>query len=248
MPSLSDALRSAVGLEGYSTIAPPARTAPPSLDLEPGRNDVIRCPLPPLWQASPDSLRQFYVKGAVPQMRIMTPLPATSAAAGASGQSGAVLGTYIGALRGGGSGSTGSNGSSGGTGKSGGASTAAQAAITTPVLPPGNKFVGNIAIAKGFQLLRLVAGGACRVQLYGTGTAQSQDLGRALDVPPPAGTAQGIICDVVLDTSPYVWTFQNRMGNNADTPQKATAYLTVTNIGATSSPVAITMQYVPTET
>ena len=45
----------------------------PATTLEPGFNVFLRCPLPPVWQASPDSLRTFYQNGKVPQTRIFNP-------------------------------------------------------------------------------------------------------------------------------------------------------------------------------
>jgi hypothetical protein len=108
-------------------------------------------------------------------------------------------------------------------------------------------FTGVMSISKGFQLLDLSVGTPCRIQLYGTQAAQLQDRARALDSPPPAGTAQNIICDVVLDTAPYRWTFQNRIGANGDSPQNPSVYVTLTNLDATSDVITLTLSYVPLE-
>jgi hypothetical protein len=70
-------------------------------------------------------------------------------------------------------------------------------------------------------------------------------MSRGLDVAPGAGTAQNIICDVVLDTVPYQWTFQNRTGANGESPQTTAIYVTVTNLNTTSSAVTVTLLYVP---
>jgi len=239
VPSIADAIVSKQNLTGYQPTPPsPAPPTPsPTFDgqqaggLEPGRNTMIRCPLPPLWQASPDSLRQFYVKGQVPQRRLLTPV--SLGPVGASGTT-TVNTTVI-------------SGSSGGGSSSGSSITAAQAVVKTPVIFPGNKFVGSFTMPKSFQLLSIAVGSPCRVQLYGTALAQTQDLSRALDAPPGAGTAQNIICDVALDTVPYQWSFQNRIGANADTPQVGTVYVTITNLDATSDAVTLTIQYVGLE-
>ena len=240
MPSINDAIVSKLDLTGYEPV--PSSPAPPnpapSFDgqqtggLEPGRNTMIRCPLPPLWQASPDSLRQFYVKGQVPQMRVMLP-SAPGPVGGSTSTTTAVISS--------------SSGSSGGGGSSGVSIAAAQAVVRTPVLFPGNKFTGTIALPKSFQLLSLAVGSPCRIQLYGSALAQSQDSSRALDAAPAAGTTQNIICDVALDTAPYQWAFQNRIGANTESPQTATIYVTLTNLDATSDAITLTVQYVPLE-
>lgn len=238
MPSLTEAIQSASGLlsSGYVESVPVEQSpgAPTSAaDYDPGRNSMIRCPLPPLWQDSSDSQRQFYIDNKVPQMRVMTPQSA-SVSGGTSGSSGSVI------IEGG-------SGGSGGGGSSTATIAAAQAVVTTPVLPSNAKFVGGLAVSKSFQLLGIAVSSACRVQFYGTASAQTQDAGRGLDVPLPAGVMQNIIADVVLDSSPFQWSFQDRIGANADHPQQAVMYVTITNLAAASSPVTLTLQYVPIE-
>jgi hypothetical protein len=102
-----------------------------------------------------------------------------------------------------------------------------------------------MSFSRSFQLLVLAVNSAARVRIYGTAAAQSGDLGRGLDIPPAAGTAQNIICDVVLDTAPFTWPFQDRVGANADTPQTTNIYVTVTNLDTNSDAITVTFQYVP---
>lgn len=238
MPSITDAIKAASNLVSNSYVEsdPVVDTRSPSttLDFDPGRNNMIRCPVPPLWQDSSDSQRQFYIAGKVPQMRFMTPNPSSPNSA-LTGNGGSVV------IENGGSG-----------GNSGGASTtatvaAAQSVITTPVLSPNAKFTGVLSVSKSFQLLSIAAGSPSRVQFYGTANAQSSDMSRGLDSPPPAGVAQNIITDVVLDTAPYQWSFQNRVGSNADQPQKTAMYVTITNLDSMSDAITLTLQYVPLE-
>lgn len=233
MPSLNQALNA--DLSSYEPVTPTPSApgaAGPQDDMQPGRSSVLRCPLPPVWQASPDSLRQFYLKGQVPQNRFLTP-PAfqPNSAGGTTTTNASVI------ISGGGS--------------SGGGSTtslaAKQASLTTPSLGPNNKFSGSINLAKSFQLLSVAVGSPCRIQLYGTSAAQLSDINRGLDQPPAAGTGQNIICDVALDTVPYQWSFQSRTGANADNPQVASIYVTITNLDSTSDVVTMTLVYVPLE-
>jgi hypothetical protein len=235
MPRLNEATQS--DLSGYTSVsAGVSQTAsPPVSDLQPVLNSMIRCPLPPIFQASPDSLRQFYVGGKVPQSRLLT--PAGSAVTASTSTRTTSFGTIVLPSTGGGTGGSGSAGTS----------AAQQAVLKTAVLNPNGKFKGVLAIAKGFQLLSVSVGSPCRVQLYGTAASQTQDLYRAIDAPPPAGTAQNIICDLVLDTNPYQWTFQNRVGSNGDNPQFPAVYVTITNLDATSDAISLTLRYVPLE-
>lgn len=236
MPSLKDALVSAVDMSGYEPSTPTTSPTAPTLPLEPVKNTMIRCPMPPLWSASPDSLRQFYVGSAVPQSRIMTPNP-VSTSGGTSTENVLIAGT-------------GTNTPSGGGGGGGGSTNpiqAAQVVIVTPVLPPNTKYTGAFILSKSFQLLSIATGSACRVQLYGAFSAQMADLARGLDVSPGAGTAQNIITDIALDTMPYQWVFQNRMGANGDVPQNSFVYVTITNLDAISDVITLTLQYVPLE-
>lgn len=230
------ALQDVVGLDlshmGYAPVQSPAGAAgaPPSVDQQPGFSPYMRCPLPPIWQASPDSLRQFYTSGVVPQTRLLT--PTLNVASGTSGTT-----------------STSSTTSSSSSSSTTTTATikAAQAALTTPLLQPNTKFTHSIAMSKSFQLLTVTVTGAARVEMYGNTTAQSLDMARGLDVPPPAGTMQNIICDVILDTAPYTWAFQDRVGANNDNPQTANAYLTITNVGTVATALTVTIVYVPLE-
>jgi hypothetical protein len=232
MPQLHEAIQA--DLSGYSPVTEVnSRTAsPPTNELQPGLNAMIRCPLPPIFQASPDSLRQFYVGGQVPQARLLSPA-SSAVTAPTYGTTSNTTAVFLNP--------TGSGSSTTST------VTAQQAVIRTPVLNHNGVFTGVISISKGFQLLNLSVGSPCRIQLYGTSTSQSLDRSRAIDTPPPAGTAQNIICDVVLDTTPYQWTFQNRVGANGDSPQKPSVYVTLTNLDVTSDVITLTLSYVPLE-
>ena len=232
MPSLRDATNVDLDQAGYAPVASPAGAAgaPPSVDQQPGFNPFMRCPLPPIWQASPDSLRQFYTNAIVPQTRIFNPTSTlVSGSSGTVSTSSAV------------STSSSSSTTTNATIKS------ASASITTPSLAPGGQFLHPIILSKSFQLLTVNVNGAARIQLYGNATAQNIDRSRGLDIPPPAGTMQNIIADVILDTAPFSWAFQDRVGANNDTPQGNTAYITVTNVGAASGPFTVTLVYVPLE-
>lgn len=229
MPTLEERNTSNVDMSGYKPVDVPS-SAPtqglPSSNLEPGYNVYIRCPLPPVWTSSPDSLRQYYRNNVVPQTRLFNPPnPSLSSTGGSTNNVTNIT-------------------SSSGSGSSSSTVAITQASLKTSVIGPNNSFVGSFTLSKVFQLLTLGASSPCRVRLYGTAAAQSADAYRGLDVPPPAGTAQNIICDIAMDTSPFQWTFQDRIGANGDSPVTATVYITVTNLDATSDAITLSFSYV----
>lgn len=226
MPALKDTIGQ--DLSNYAPVEKPVNQVPlPSPNREPGYNVFLRCPMPPVWQTTPDSLRQYYQNNLVPQVRLFNP-PSVIPAGGT---------TIV-------------NSTSSSSGSSSGGTTTASLAITsssvkTPSINAGNKFTGSFSLSKAFELLSVSATSPCRIQMYGTAIAQSADSSRALDVSPPAGTGQNIICDVVLDTAPYIWNFQNREGANADNPVSSTIYLTVTNLDVLTDVITLSFSYIP---
>lgn len=229
MATLKESL--SADLSGYVPVVKLPNAMPPiDNDLQPRMNPFVRCPIPPV-SVSPDSLRQFYLGGKIPQMRLMTPPDTVTNPGGTVIQTTTVV-----------SSSTSSSSSSTAS------LTAKQASITSPVLNPNISFPSSMLLAaKSFQLLSISANSPCRIQLYGTAIAQATDSGRGMDLAPPAGVFQNIISDVVLDTAPYTWTYQNRGGANGDSPQKTLLYITITNIDATSDTITVTINYVPME-
>lgn len=231
MPSLSEAIKTST--QGYIPVtASPQASLPPLSDLQPTINTMIRCPLPPIFQAAPDSLRQFYRGGVIPQTRLLSAVTSTING-GSTGGNATVSTSVI---------------TSSGTVPPPTPIVEKQAVITTTVLGPGAQFVGTLPnIGRSFQLLTVSSNIAARIQLYGTQFAQTADLSRALDQPPPAGTAQGIITDVALDTNPLSWNFQDRVGANGDVPQNPVSYCTITNLSGAAVAITVTLQYVPIE-
>jgi hypothetical protein len=78
MPSVNESVNAAQQLQGYEPISRSTELqsqipAAPSTDLAPGYNPYLRCPIPPIWQSAPDSLRQFYNGASVPQVRLFNP-------------------------------------------------------------------------------------------------------------------------------------------------------------------------------
>lgn len=72
MSTLAEA--TSVKLQNYQPVTPPIAPTIGQFQTQfpPTPNPIIRCPLPPL-SSNPDSLRQYYVNGSVPQTRIFQP-------------------------------------------------------------------------------------------------------------------------------------------------------------------------------
>ena len=230
MPSLADTL-SKTSPAGFVPATSPL-TLPP-VQAMPGQtnsfkvNPWIRSPIPPT-NAGPDTLRQFNDGDAnVPRRRLL-PLPST--------------------VTGSGSGSTVNNTTVISAPSSGASSasislTAQTVTYISPLLNSGNSSYSALTIpSKSFQLISCNAFGPCEIRLYGTSTAMAADAGRQKYAPPAAELANNIITDLVLDTAPYTWNWQNRIGANSDTPQTTNLYIAVTNLsGPTMVQVNITL-------
>lgn len=217
---ISDRLVDATLLNGGVPQHPPISNT--GVDLQPSFNSMMRCPLPPL-QVSPDSLRQFYRGGQLPQTRILTP---NNIAISGEGESGA-----------------------GNVTATSGSETVGllvqQAAITTPIINPNNSFDSTLGLGRVFQLIQVSTSAPARVRLYGTLNALQLDSYRELDVAPAFGTEQGLILDVALDEVPYTFPLEGISGSNYDTVQAPVAYISVTNIGQATTPITVTFSYVP---
>lgn len=122
------------------------------------------------------------------------------------------------------------------------------ATLTTGVLPAGTSFITTVQMAESFQLLAISANVECEVRMYGTQQSQIADSSRAPDAPVAPEITQNMITSVALDTLPFVWGWQNRMGANQNTPQTSTIYVTVFNINpSTGAAVTVSIEYLPLE-
>lgn len=227
MPSIKD--RVGLNLKGF--VPDENQKNPPPLDsLGVGApNPFIRCPLPPL-NVNPDTLRQFDESGKIPARRVI-PLPVTTVAGGSS----TTITNVIAPASGGGATTSGT--------------TLVSTALTLniPALSPGASYAVTATMARAFQLLQLIVSQPVEVRVYGAALAQGADIARATDSPVPFETFAGIISDVVLDTFPYIWSWQNRIGANSDPALTSNIYITVVNPSSVSGTSAstVTISYLP---
>jgi hypothetical protein len=238
MPSIAEAVNS--NLEGYA----PAAKLPVTYEMinndKPRANPAIRCPLPP-FNLDPDTLRQFETGNSSPQIRVL-PVPIQTGNTTTIIKSGGFIGSI-------GTSSSSSGSGSGGSGGSGSSNlTLKNVVLTTGSIAVGGSFLGTALMAKSFQLISLTTNQPCDVRIYGAAAIQSFDATRAVDAPVPAEVSDNIIADVIFDTLPFTWGFQNAAGANQDLPQSTNVYVTVLNTGNTTlSPVQVTISYVALE-
>jgi hypothetical protein len=125
----------------------------------------------------------------------------------------------------------------------------ATVSYVSPLLVIGGQVVTQLTLtAKSFQLISCTSTAPCEVRLYGSSAAQIADSARATDAPLAAELGNNLISDIVLDTSPFVWNWQNRIGANSDTPQTTNLYITVLNLSSgTSVQPTLTFVLLPLE-
>ena len=229
MPSIHEAM--GADLSQYEPAEPSPRPSV-ATNTSVGPNPVLACPLPPM-NADPDVLRQAEANRSIPTYRVI-PLPQQIATTAPSRTAAAST-----------SSSSGSSSSSSSTTNLVAASVSFNVATLTSLASAS----GQMAVTKkSFQLLSISANSACEVRLYGTALAQLIDNARVTDDPVPAETSQNVIVDVVLDTAPLIWNFQNVIGVNGDTPQTGTIYITVVNnTGSDIAGLTVTLVYLPLE-
>src|ERR1022692_3562547 len=144
--------------------------APPTLDLQPAKNMFLRCPVPPT-NAGPDTLRQFYSGGDIPQRRTFTPPQQQSGGGGGTTNVSVAGGTSV-------STAITQNVTNQITNQILASTTARNAAIKTPSLNPNQNYQISVQMAKTITLIRVTVSAAARVRLYSTKAAQTTDLSR----------------------------------------------------------------------
>jgi hypothetical protein len=237
MPPLSELLKTQ-SMAGFSAIENPPTITPPPPGPQGamlGINPYLRCPLPP-FSATTDTLRQFNESGIVPARRVI-PLP-ISASTGNSTSVSEVTETSGSSTSGGGSSTTPTS-----------SLTASSVTLNIPSLGAGASFVSNVKLAQSYQLLQVTSTQPIEFRLYGTNAAQVADQTRSTDSPVPFEVYSGLATDIVFDTAPYVWSWQNRIGANSDSPQTTNGYVTIINPSSGNlSAGTVTIRFLALET
>lgn len=205
--------------------------------LEPVYDTNLVFNAPQLATVGTDAARGFHRGGQAPQNRIIA-IPTLSGNTNNGGVTNETVNV--------------TNSGSGGGGTTPTTVTAQVASLTTPSIAPGVPYTSTIAMAKTFALLRVSVSVPARVELYSTANFQALDIGRAAFNsdgsmnPPAVGTQHGVIADMYLDTV-MTWVMSPAAeGANADFPQSALLYITITSLMGAGT-VTATLLYVPQE-
>lgn len=193
-------------------------------------NRNLRSTLPPL-AAQVDNVRQFNELGKTPRFRVI-PLPVNLTSGG-----GSVVNVTKSTSSGGGSSTT-----------TGVTSIVASTVTINASIGPSSAILSSAVMARSFQLLSVIATAAVSIRLYGNSSAQALDSFRGIDAPVPAELGQDLITDLVLDTAPYTWNWQDRIGANSDTTQNTNIYITLLNPSTLSDVVSVAIKFVPLQT
>lgn len=231
MPPLKSRLRSGTP-EGFAAQTESSEALPRVKDSGRvlGANPFIRCPLPP-FNSSPDSLRQFEENGKIPARRVI-PLPVATQVGGNT--------TIVN--------QTSAAGSGGGSSSSGTIPvTAKTVTLDCPTMNPGDVFPATITIAKVAALMILTSSDPCEIRVYGDPATQTSDIGRQADNSPQYEVTPGLVSDVVFDTNPFTWNWQNRLFVNQDSPATTNLYITVFNVSGGVITPSVTLTYLPLE-
>jgi hypothetical protein len=173
------------------------------------------------------------------------------------GSEAAWLASLVGAT--GSTGATGSQGIQGIQGIQGptgtaGVATRSSNSITTSTLTNNSVQSGTITLSKTFSILEVTVSTGCRIRLYSTSAALAADASRSTTTPPAAGTAHGVILDLVLappqiTSFPITWLCSpEAIGSNCEaTPSSSISY-SITNLSGTSAAISLTFIFLGEET
>jgi hypothetical protein len=210
-----------VNMDGYERIPDVGTGGGVSSSLEPIYNTMLRCPLPPV-SVTPDSLRQFYLKGQIPQHRLLPPaiVSTSSTTTTVSSSTSSTI-----------------------TGKTPVQNTNLQVGISTGIINPNQQFKGSVTMKPSFLVQKISVSAPARVRLYSTKLAQTNDAGRNTNTYPSSTNGSGIILDVEI-TSKQEWAVSPpAAGSNNDSPQTSVVYVTIDSLATSTTTIAVNIQY-----
>jgi hypothetical protein len=225
-------------MTGYSRATPPQapQYVPPYLDenVAPRYNPMLRTPLPPS-NSSPDAQRNFYQVGKFPQMRIASPTVQSSVGSSLT-QVTRVSGT--------------SSSSSSSTIVTTSSQQEQVASVVTSPLGVGAEWQGTVSMAKLVTIKVITVNNPARVRVYSTKVQQVTDAPRGDTTTVLSETQHGVIVDLFFpgDDGVFSWILSPAaVGGNCDQPDSAALYVTVDNIGGSSTPITVSFSYVGEE-
>jgi hypothetical protein len=119
--------------------------------------------------------------------------------------------------------------------------------LNAPSLAPGDAAMASITVSKVAILMILGSSDLCEVRIYGDPLSQAADVSRLTDSAPLFEVTSGLVTDVVLDSTPLSWNWQNRVYVNQDSPATTNLYITVLNPTEGTVTPSVTITYLPLE-
>lgn len=131
-------------------------------------------------------------------------------------------------------------------GGGGGSPSRTSVTYTTASLADLASETGVVTMAKGYNLLRVVADKACRVEVYANAAYQTADGSRGIGVDPTLD--HGVMLDLVMDAADLDYALSPTVdGNNLESSPDTNIPITITNRSGSTGAVAVTFHYIATE-
>lgn len=121
------------------------------------------------------------------------------------------------------------------------------AVITTPSLAPAASAAGNLTLAAGYRLLRIVTTRPARVRLYTDSAARVADGDRKVGIKATAGS--GLVFEFISDAALLSSDLTPLVDGAvlSDTPGDTAVPYAITNLDTVAGPVSVTLTYIRTE-
>lgn len=121
--------------------------------------------------------------------------------------------------------------------------------LTTAGLANNAAETGQVNTGRAGRIIRAAASRSCRLRLYSTAAARTNDAGRAFTTAIPFGTQHGIILDLLLDSvTGLIWNCAPVAPfANADSPANENLYWSAQNLSGVTGTVSVDLTVITEE-
>lgn len=118
--------------------------------------------------------------------------------------------------------------------------------ITTSVLSPNTEEIGQVLLAKSYQLRKIESNVPCRIRLYMTASDLTNDLSRPFITTPPANS--GVVIDYQTSLGNLSYRFDYPIeGYDDEAVPDGLIPFSITNLDASSQSVELSITFLRTE-
>ena len=117
--------------------------------------------------------------------------------------------------------------------------------VTTTSLAVNNSATATVTGFKGYALLSIQTSSAAWVTVYSSSAAQSSDSSRTITTDPTPGS--GVIAEAITASGTTQYFSPAVIGYNNDLPVTTSVYLKITNTGAASAAITVTLTMIKLE-